>query len=100
MPCFLSPKVLFGKGALERLGPEIEGKGSKTVLITDKTMVKFCERLVETVKDAGYEVKVGDRAEQAPPLDIHIDYLDSQVPPSEDYLFHDPVYPIETYASA
>lgn len=70
MPYFLSPKVLFGKGALERLGPEIEGKGSKAVLITDKTMVKFCERLVETFRDAGYEVKVWDGAEQEPSIDV------------------------------
>jgi hypothetical protein len=30
--------------------------------------------------------------------DFHIDYSDSQVPPCEDYLFHDPKYPIEAYA--
>ncbi len=70
MPYFLSPKVLFGKGALEKLGPEIEGKGSNAVLITDKTMVKFCERLVETVRDAGYEVKVWDGAEQEPSIEV------------------------------
>jgi alcohol dehydrogenase class IV len=70
MPYFLSPKVLFGKGALERLGPEIEGKGSKAVLITDNTMVKFCQRLVETFKDAGYEVEVWDGADQEPSIDV------------------------------
>jgi hypothetical protein len=32
------------------------------------------------------------------PPDFHIDYSDSQVPPCEDYLFHDPEYPIEAYA--
>jgi hypothetical protein len=35
----------------------------------------------------------------APPPDVHIDYSDSQVPPCEDHLFHDPEYPIEAYAS-
>ena len=35
----------------------------------------------------------------APPVECHIDYSDSQVPPCEDYLFHDAEYPIETYAS-
>jgi hypothetical protein len=35
----------------------------------------------------------------APPTDVHIDYSDSQVPPSGDYLFHDTDYPIESYAS-
>jgi len=70
MPYFLSPKVLFGKGALERLGPEIEGKGSKAVLITDNTMVRFCQRLVETFKDAGYEIEVWDGAKQEPSVDV------------------------------
>jgi len=31
----------------------------------------------------------------ASPLDVHIDYSDSQVPPCEDYLYRDPDYPIE-----
>jgi len=35
----------------------------------------------------------------ATPPDFHIDYSDSQVPPCEDCLFHDPEYPIEAYAS-
>jgi len=34
-----------------------------------------------------------------PQQNVHIDYSDSQVPPCEDYLFHDAEYPIETYAS-
>ncbi len=29
MPYFISPKVLFGKGALKRLGPEIKGQGTQ-----------------------------------------------------------------------
>ena len=33
MPYFLSPKVIFGKGALKRLVPEIEGKGTKAAVI-------------------------------------------------------------------
>jgi alcohol dehydrogenase class IV len=70
MPYFLSPKVLFGKDALEKLGPEIEGKGGKAVLITDNTMVRFCERIVKTFRDAGYEVKVWDGADQEPSIDI------------------------------
>ena len=70
MPYFLSPKVIFGKGALEKLGPEIEGKGSKAVLITDNQMVRFCKRIVKTFKDAGYEVRVWDGAEQEPSIDV------------------------------
>ena len=35
----------------------------------------------------------------APPLNIHIDYTDSQIPSYEDDLYCDPDYPIESYAS-
>jgi len=67
MSYFLSPKkVLFGKGMLKRLGAELEGRGKKAVLITDKNMVKLSGELVETVKGAGYEVKIWDGAEQEP----------------------------------
>ncbi len=73
MPYFLSPKILFGKGALDRLGPEIEGKGGKAALITDNTMVKFSQRIVEIIKDAGYEVKVWDGAVQEPSMDVALE---------------------------
>jgi alcohol dehydrogenase class IV len=64
---FLSPKkVLFGKGMLKRLGAELEGRGSKAVIITDKNMVKLSGELVDAVKNAGYEVKIWDGAEQEP----------------------------------
>ena len=35
----------------------------------------------------------------APPPNVHIDYSDSQVPPCDEYLYSDPDYPIEVYAS-
>ncbi|MBW2116327.1 MAG: iron-containing alcohol dehydrogenase [Deltaproteobacteria bacterium] len=70
MSYFLSPKVLFGKGSLKRLGTEMEGKGSRAVLITDKTMVRHTDRLVETVKKAGFLVKIWDGAEQDPSIDV------------------------------
>ncbi|GAG14793.1 unnamed protein product, partial [marine sediment metagenome] len=70
MPYFRSPKVLFGRGILRRLGAELEGRGDKAVLITDKVMAKFSDTLVETVKNAGYEVKVWDGAEPEPSVDI------------------------------
>jgi len=67
MSYFLSPKkILFGKGMMKRLGAELEGRGTKAVLITDKNMVKLSEELVEAVKNAGYEVKVWDNAEPEP----------------------------------
>ena len=34
-----------------------------------------------------------------PQPNVHIDYPDSQVPPCEDYLYRDPDYPIDNYAS-
>jgi alcohol dehydrogenase class IV len=67
MSYFLSPKkILFGKGMLRRLGAELEGRGSRAVLITDKNMVKMSGELVEAVKSAGYDVKVWDGAEPEP----------------------------------
>jgi alcohol dehydrogenase class IV len=66
MPYFLSPRILYGRGMLRRLSAELEGRGNKAVLITDKNMVKLSEQLVEAVKNAGYEVKVWDGAEPEP----------------------------------
>ncbi len=70
MRYFLSPKVLFGKGALNRLGGEIQGQGDKAVLITGKFMARFCDTVVEQVKNAGYEVKVWDGAEPEPSVEV------------------------------
>ena len=70
MPYFRSPKVLFGRGILRRIGAELEGRGDKAVLITDKVMVKFSDTLVEVVRNAGYEVKVWDGAEPEPSVDV------------------------------
>jgi len=46
-----------------------------------------------------WDIKAGPspKATAIPP-DFHIDYSDSQVLPCEDYLFHDPEYPIVAYA--
>jgi alcohol dehydrogenase class IV len=67
MSYFLSPKkILFGRNMLKRLGGEIEGRGTKAVMITDVNMVKLSEELVEAVKAAGYEVKIWDGAEPEP----------------------------------
>jgi len=35
----------------------------------------------------------------APPVHVHLDYSDSQIPPSEDHLYKDPDYSIEPYTS-
>lgn len=70
MPYFLSPKVLFGRGSLKKLGSEMEGKGTRAVLITDKTMVKFTDRLVEILRKAGFTVNIWDGAEQDPSIEV------------------------------
>ena len=70
MPYFISPKVLFGKGSLKRLGSEMEGKGSRALLITDKTMVEFADGLVEILKNAGFTVKIWDGAEPDPSVEV------------------------------
>ena len=70
MRYFLSPKVIFGRGALRRLGYELAGKGGKAAVITDKAMVKFSDKLVETVRTAGCEVKIWDGAEPDPSIEV------------------------------
>lgn len=72
MAYFVSPKVLFGQGMLKRLAREIEGRGSKAVIITDKVMAKFAAPLVEVVKGAGYQVDIWDGAEPEPSLEVTI----------------------------
>ena len=70
MPYFLSPKVIYGKGALKRLSLELEGKGNRAALITDRTLKENCDELVESIRAAGYEVKIWDGVEADPTLDI------------------------------
>jgi alcohol dehydrogenase class IV len=70
MPYFLSPKVIFGKGALKRLSLELEGKGNRAALITDRILKEKSTELVESIRTAGYEVKIWDEVEADPTLDI------------------------------
>jgi len=70
MPYFLSPKVIYGKGALKRLSVELEGKGDRAAIITDRTMKEKCADLVASVRAAGYEVTLWDEVEADPTLDI------------------------------
>jgi len=73
MPYFLSPKVLFGSGMLKRLGSEIEGKGNKAALITDKVISSTSSQVVDLIKTAGYEVKIWDGANQEPSVDLVVE---------------------------
>jgi alcohol dehydrogenase class IV len=70
MAYFRSPKILYGKGTLKRLPLELRGKGAKAVLITDKTMDKLSERVVEVIESAGFEVTVWNGAKPEPSTDV------------------------------
>jgi alcohol dehydrogenase class IV len=70
MPYFLSPKVIFGKGAIKRLSLELEGKGDRAAIITDRILRDKCSELIEGLKAVGYEVKIWDGVEADPTLDI------------------------------
>jgi len=70
MPYFLSPRVIFGKGAMKRFASELEGKGNQAVVITDRTLKDKCTELVESLKAVGYDVKIWDGVEADPTLDL------------------------------
>ena len=70
MPYFLSPKVIYGKGALKRLSAELDGKGNRAAIITDRTLKEKCTELVENLKAASYEVSLWDGVEADPTLEI------------------------------
>jgi alcohol dehydrogenase class IV len=70
MPYFLSPKVIYGKGALKRLSIELEGKGNRAAIITDRTLKEKCNEMVESLRAAGYQVALWDGVEADPTLDI------------------------------
>jgi alcohol dehydrogenase class IV len=73
MPYFLSPKVIFGKGALKRFSLELEGKGHRAAIITDRTLKEKCNDLVDSIRAAGYEVDIWDGVEADPTLDIALE---------------------------
>ena len=75
--------------------PKCQGRMRILAFIEDEEVIK------KILKHLGlWEVKARPppRVNPSPP-NIHIDYSYSQVPTSEDYLYFDPDYPIETYAS-
>ncbi len=73
MPYFLSPKVIFGKGAFKRLSLELEGKGNRGAIITDRFLKEKCTELVDSIKGVGYEVSLWDGVEADPTLDIALE---------------------------
>ena len=62
MADFISPKILFGKGVLKRLGSELKGRGDKALIITDKTMAPHAAPVAQAIQDAGFDVKKIGRA--------------------------------------
>jgi alcohol dehydrogenase len=67
---FISPKVIFGKGALSRLGGDIQGQGNKAVIVSDRALMKQADQVMQVLHSAGYEVKVWDGVEPEPSLEI------------------------------
>ena len=75
--------------------PKCHGKMKILSFIEDEEIIK------KILKHLGFwDVKQRPPPKaHAPPPTVHIDYSDSQVPLCEDYLYTDPDYPIEDYAS-
>ena len=75
--------------------PKCSGKMRILSFIEDEQVIE------KILKHLGlWEVKARPPPKaNAPPLDIHTEYSDSQLPLCEDHLYYDPDYPIETYAS-
>jgi len=70
MAFFISPRIIFGKGVLKRLGAELGKDGTKAAIITDKTMVQHTGPLKEALEASGYQVEIWDGAEPEPSLDL------------------------------
>jgi hypothetical protein len=80
--------------------PKCSGKMNILSFIVDQEVIK------KILKHLGlWKVKPRPPPKtNAPPVDMHLDYSDSQLPPSEEYLYSDPElsasdYPIEMYPS-
>ncbi len=75
--------------------PKCHGKMKILSFIEDEEIIK------KILKHLGlWDVKQRPPSKaNAPSPTVHIDYSDSQVSPCEDYLYTDPDYPIEDYAS-
>ena len=65
---FVTPRIVFGDGALEAV-KTIEGK--RVVVITDKTMSRlgFVDKVSTYLKEAGIEVRVFDEVEAEPSIE-------------------------------
>ena len=75
--------------------PKCKGRMRILAFIEDEEVIK---KILKHLGLWDQKARPPPRATATTP-DIHIDYSDSQVPACDDYLFHDPEYPIEAYAS-
>jgi hypothetical protein len=71
--------------------PKCSGKMKILSFIEDPEVIK---KILKHLGLWDIKARPPPKATATPP-DFHIDYSDSQIPPCEDYLFHDPEYPIE-----
>ncbi len=75
--------------------PKCKGRMSILAFIKDEEVV---EKILKHLGLWDRKARPPPKA-NAPSSDIHIDCSDSQVPPSDDYLFHDTDYSIEMHFS-
>lgn len=66
----LPPIVLFGRGALARLGPEARGFGDRAMLVTDRGMAAtgIVDQVVRVLRDSGVDPLIFDGVEPNPTI--------------------------------
>jgi alcohol dehydrogenase class IV len=67
---FSCPHIVHGKGALERSMKFLSGTGRRSLIVTDKDMVKFghADTIREMLEYIGYEVEIFDEVEPDPSI--------------------------------
>jgi hypothetical protein len=76
----------------------VPNKGEQMVYGFDSNVSRGNKKILKHLGLWDIKARPPPKATATPP-DFHIDYSDSQIPPCEDYLFHNPEYPIEAYAT-
>jgi hypothetical protein len=75
--------------------PKCQGKMTIISFIENEEVI---EKILKHLGLWDLKSKPPPRA-NAPPVHVHLDYSDSQVPPREDHLNTDPNYPSQAYTS-
>jgi alcohol dehydrogenase class IV len=55
---------------VKRFAAELEGKGERAVIVTDRILKDKCADLMEALKAVGYDVRIWDGVEADPTLDV------------------------------